>query len=321
MKAIWVEKGKLKLVKLPKPRPKKGEVLIRVLYAGICNTDLEIVRGYMDFQGILGHEFIGIVEKGSSKWLGKRVVGEINLACGRCEYCQKGLSRHCPHREVLGILKKPGAFAEYLTLPEKNLHLVPDSISDLEAVFIEPLSASLRILDQLKIKKQDKVLILGDGKLAQLIARVLALKTKELLVAGRHQEKLALLSRLGIKTILAEELSKFTPEHSIELIIEATGNPEGLKTALKFIAPLGTIVLKSTYAKEPQIDLSQVVVNELKILGSRCGDFSQAIPLLEKNKVPVKDLISGIYPLEAYQRAFKKARERKSLKVILKCQS
>ena len=157
MKAIWCEKGKLKLVELPRPGRKKGEALIRVLYAGICNTDLEIIRGYMNFQGILGHEFVGIVEKGSPQWQGKRVVGEINLACGRCEYCQKGLSRHCPHREVLGILKKPGAFAEYLTLPEKNLHLVPNSISDLEAVFIEPLSASLRILDQLKIKKQEKV--------------------------------------------------------------------------------------------------------------------------------------------------------------------
>jgi len=320
MKAIWVEKGKLKLVKLPKPRPKKGEVLIRVLYAGICNTDLEIVRGYMDFQGILGHEFIGIVKKGSPQWQGKRVVGEINLACGRCEYCQKGLSRHCPHREVLGILKKPGAFAEYLTLPEKNLHLVPDSISDLEAVFIEPLSASLRILDQLKIKNQEKVLILGDGKLAQLIARLLRLKTKNLLVAGRHQEKLALLSRLGIPTILEKELSNL-PRQSFELVIEATGNPAGLKTALELCKPLGIIVLKSTYAKKPKIDLSLAVVNEIKIIGSRCGDFAQAIPLLEKKKIPVKDLISGIYPLEAYQRAFKKARERKSLKVILKCQS
>ena len=320
MKAIWVEKGKLKLVKLPKPRPKKGEVLIRVLYAGICNTDLEIVRGYMDFQGILGHEFIGIVEKGSPQWQGKRVAGEINLACGRCEYCQKGLSRHCPHREVLGILKKPGAFAEYLTLPEKNLHLVPDSISDLEAVFIEPLSASLRILDQLKIKKQEKVLILGDGKLAQLIARLLRLKTKNLLVAGKHQEKLTLLSRLGIPTILEKELVNL-PGQSFELVIEASGNPAGLKTALELCKPLGNIVLKSTYAKKPKIDLSLAVVNEIKIIGSRCGDFVRAIPLLEKKKISVKDLISGIYPLEAYQRAFKKAWERKSLKVILKCQS
>ncbi len=320
MKAIWCEKGKLKLVELPRPRRKKGEALIRVLYAGICNTDLEIVRGYMNFQGILGHEFVGIVEKGSPQWQGKRVVGEINLACGRCEYCQKGLSRHCPHREVLGILKKPGAFAEYLTLPEKNLHLVPDSISDLEAVFIEPLSASLRILDQLKIKKQEKVLILGDGKLAQLIARLLRLKTKNLLVAGRHQEKLALLSRLGIPTILEKELVNL-PGQSFELVIEASGNPAGLKTALELCKPLGNIVLKSTYAKKPKIDLSLAVVNEIKIIGSRCGDFARAIPLLEKKKIPVKDLISGIYPLEAYQRAFKKAWERKSLKVILKCQS
>ena len=320
MKAIWCEKGKLKLVELPRPRRKKGEALIRVLYAGICNTDLEIVRGYMNFQGILGHEFVGTVEKGSFQWQGKRVVGEINLACGRCEYCQKGLSRHCPHREVLGILKKPGAFAEYLTLPEKNLHLVPDSISDLEAVFIEPLSASLRILDQLKIKKQEKVLILGDGKLAQLIARLLRLKTKNLLVAGRHQEKLALLSRLGIPTILEKELVNL-PGQSFELVIEASGNPAGLKTALELCKPLGNIVLKSTYAKKPKIDLSLAVVNEIKIIGSRCGDFARAIPLLEKKKIPVKDLISGIYPLEAYQRAFKKAWERKSLKVILKCQS
>ncbi len=319
MKTLWLEKRKLTLRNLPKPKPKQGEALIRVLYAGICNTDIELLKGYMDFSGVPGHEFVGVVEKGPKQWLGKRVVGEINIACGKCDLCQMGLERHCPNRTVLGIYKKNGAFAEYLTLPVKNLHLVPETISDLEAVFVEPLSASLRIFDQIKIKKNEQVVIIGDGKLAQLIARALWLRNKNLIVIGRHKEKLNLLAQLGITTLIEKDAQKDVQRFAPQVIIEATGNPKGLELALKLCQPMSKIVLKSTYAQPVKINLSQVVVDELILVGSRCGDFKKGLALLASKRIKTTELISGIYPIEQYQKAFKKAMERKSLKVILKC--
>jgi len=320
MKALWFDGKRLRLREMKIPRPARKEVLIQIHYAGICNTDLEIFQGYLKFTGIPGHEFVGRVIAGPAPWLGKRVTGGINLACGKCGYCRAGLNRHCPSRTVLGISDKDGAFAEYLTLPAANLHPVPDSIPDLDAVFIEPLAASLRILDQRQIRKNQSVILLGDGKLAQLIARIIRPETKNLLVIGRHPEKLSRLSRLGIKTMLADEMGKIDPGKKPELVIEATGDPSGLEMALELCQPTGTIVLKSTFHQSPEINLSKLVVDEIHLLGSRCGDFTNAIKYLTRKKIDPTDLISGIYELENYQGAFQKAGSGKSLKVILKCQ-
>jgi len=321
MKALWFDGKRLSLREMKIPEPRKDEALIRIHYAGICNTDLEIFKGYMNFTGIPGHEFVGTVVKGKTNWLGKRVVGEINLSCGKCAYCGKGLNRHCPDRTVLGIFKKNGAFAEYLTLPLDNLHPVPDSLSDLEAVFVEPLAAALRILEQVPLKKDQRVFLLGDGKLAQLIARAVWLKNKNLLVIGKHPEKLALLSRVGIKTILASHLKPLSPDRKADIVIEATGNPAGLETAFNLCRATGRIVLKSTFHQKPKVDLSRLVVDELNLLGSRCGDFTKALKHLAREKIDPRELISGIYELEDFAKAFKQANSNKALKVILKCQT
>ncbi len=321
MNALWFDGKRLSLRENKIPRPEKNEALIQVLYAGICNTDLEILQGYLNFTGIPGHEFIGRVIVGPGQWPGKRVTGEINLGCGKCASCKAGLSRHCPNRTVLGISNRNGAFAEYLTLPVENLHPVPKSISDLDAVFIEPLAASLRILDQVKIRKNQSVFLLGDGKLSQLIARALRLETKKLLVIGKHPEKLQHLSRLGIKTALAKDLMKIDPLKKPDLVIEATGRPSGLQMALKLCRPAGTIVLKSTFQQSANLDLSQLVVDEIDLIGSRCGEFGKAIRYLQRGKIAPADLVCGIYQLEDFQEAFKRASSKNSLKVILQCQS
>jgi threonine dehydrogenase-like Zn-dependent dehydrogenase len=320
MKALWFDGKKLSLRQLRKPSPARDEALIRVNLAGICNTDVEIFRGYMGFTGVPGHEFVGTVEAGHKKMLGRRVVGEINLACGKCLYCENSLPRHCPYRSVLGIQSKNGAFAEYLTLPVANLHIIPDSISDLEAVFIEPLAAALRILDQVEIKKASSVYILGDGKLAQLIARVVKLRTDRMVVVGKHIPKLRLLDKLGIKTVLFKDLKKMPAEAKPDFVIEATGAPEGIATALEICRPLGTVVVKSTYHGNPQVNLSKLVVDEIKFVGSRCGDFKTAITFYKQHKVPLEDLASGIFRLTDYKKAFSSANSSNSLKVILKCQ-
>jgi len=319
MKALWFDGRNLRLKEMPGPVMKKNEALIRVLYAGICSTDLEIFKGYMRFVGIPGHEFVGAVEKGPGQWLGKRVTGEINLACGKCRYCQSGRARHCPQRTVLGISKKNGAFAEYLTLPVANLHQVPDTVSDLDAVLVEPLAAALRILDQVEIRRNQKVLVLGDGKLGQLIARAVRLKTRNLLMVGKHPKKLALAKNLGIKTALAQNCLKIPASHKAEIVIEATGNPQGLEQAMELCRPEGTMVLKSTFHQAAKLNLARIVVDEIKIFGSRCGDFEKALSLLSRRKIRTRDIISGIYPLDEFSSAFHKSISRDSLKVVFKC--
>ncbi len=307
--------GDLELADLPRPVPAEGEALIRVRLAGICNTDLEIVRGYFGFRGVLGHEFVGEVAgaPGKPEWVGRRVVGEINLACGECEFCRAGLARHCPNRRVLGILGKEGCFAEFVTLPVENLHPVPSSVPDRAAVFTEPLAATLEILEQVHVEPASLVAVVGDGKLALLIVQILRLTGCRLRILGKYERKLALAAQWGAVPI----------EHSDEwwgrfdVVVEASGSPDGFETALQLVRPRGTIVLKSTYAAKPVVDTSRIVVDEVQLIGSRCGQFEPALRLLEAGLVETEPLISGEYPLARGLEAFAKAQEPGVLKVLL----
>ncbi len=299
----------------PIPQPQHDEALIRVTQAGICNTDLEITKGYMGFQGVLGHEFVGVVERCNEKGLvGKRVVGEINLGCGACSYCQKQMQTHCPSRSVLGILNKDGVFAEYITLPVRNLHLVPDSISDEEAVLVEPLAAAFEITRQVDIKPHDKVCVLGDGKLGILVGQVLSITGCNLVVAGNHKKKLSILQGRGIETKVRSTFK----EREFDLVIDCTGSPSGVETALKIVRPGGRIIIKTTIAKREIVDLNRVVVNELTLIGSRCGPFPPAIKAIETGEVDLYPLISSRFSLEDGIKAFKYAFRKDVLKVILK---
>lgn len=314
MKGLWLEHQQLKLKEnLPLPTLPEGESLVKVLRAGICNTDLELIRGYYPYQGIIGHEFMGIVEQGDQKLIGQRVVGEINAVCGHCYFCRTGISTHCENRTVLGIVNRNGAFAEYLTLPNANLHPIPEQISDEEATFTEPLAAALAIQEQVNITPNHRVLVLGDGKLGQLVAQTLALTNCELLVVGRHSEKLKLLEARGIKTGFVDQLQS----RSFDLAVECTGNQEGFAIARSALRPRGILVLKSTYAKHLTLDISSIVVDEMTLIGSRCGKFPKALQLLADQKVDVKPLISKIYPLADGLQAFAHAQTKGVLKVLL----
>lgn len=315
MKALFFDGQSPSLIFASKPEPETGEALIRVRYAGICTTDLEILNGYLSFRGILGHEFVGVVEESPDPgWIGKRVVGEINIGCGTCPVCLAGLERHCPNRRVLGILNKDGAFAEYLTLPVKNLREVPPSISDKEAVFTEPLAAALEILEQIKIEPNFSVTIIGDGKLAQLIARVLINIGVRLTVIGKHPEKLKRFADQGVITFLADDIS--LPKQDI--VIESSGSPTGWELALSLVRPRGTIVLKSTYHKKLTTNPANLVIDEITVVGSRCGQFEPALRLLERRTIVVDDLISAEFPLENALEALKAAQQRNALKVLLR---
>ena len=314
MKGLWLENQQLQLrTDLPIPTPPAGEALVRVLRAGICNTDLELLRGYYPYTGILGHEFVGIVEQGPKHLLQQRVVGEINATCGECSFCRRGQSNHCENRTVLGIVNRDGAFAEYLSLPIANLHPLPDSISTDAATFTEPVAAALEIQEQVQINPEQRVLVVGDGKLGQLVAQTLALTNCDLLAIGRHQEKLANLEQLGIKTGLADAIQ----EKTFDLAVECTGNPEGFAMALRALRPRGTLVLKSTYAGKLSLDASALVVDEITLIGSRCGPFAKSIEVLAGNQVNVDYLIQARYPIEEGLAAFERAKQRGVLKVLL----
>ena len=303
------------LTDYPVPRPKHDEALIRVTHAGICNTDIEITKGYMGFKGILGHEFVGVVEKCADKsMLGKRVVGEINMGCGKCPSCRNQMQTHCSDRSVLGILNKDGAFAEYVTLPVRNLHTIPHPISDEEAVFIEPLAAAYEIMDQVSISSSDKVCVLGDGKLGILVAQVIAVSGINLTAIGRHREKLSILDELGINTGLSLDLK----ERDFDMVIDCTGSPSGIRTALQIVKPRGRIILKTTIASRSRIDINQFVINEISLIGSRCGPFSPAIKAISAGQVDLGPLISCVYPIEEGLKAFQHAASKRALKVILK---
>lgn len=315
MRALLLDKD-LRLVEdYPTPEPAAGEALIRVSVAGICNTDLELVRGYMQFRGIPGHEFVGVVERapGAEEWENRRVVGEINAACGDCPTCRAGRPTHCPHRTTLGIAGRDGAFAEYLTLPVHNLLPVPDSILDEVAVFTEPLAAACEILQQVHVHPTDRVVVLGDGKLGLLCAQALALTGCDLTAVGHHQEKLDILARRGIPTTLEDE----AVEPGADLVIEATGHPGGYAAARRLVRPRGTVVLKSTYHGSLDADLTMVVVDEITLAGSRCGPFAPALRLLERGLVDVAPLVQARYPLGEALTAFERAARPGTLKVLV----
>ena len=318
MKGLWLENNQLQLrTDIPLPEPPAGEALVRVLQAGICNTDLELIKGYYPYTGVIGHEFVGVVEQGPKQLLNQRVVGEINAACGNCRFCDRGQPRHCENRTVLGIVNRHGAFAEYLSLPVKNLHLVPENVSTAAATFTEPIAAALEIQQQIQICKNDRVLVVGDGKLGQLIAQTLALTGCELLVIGRHQEKLVNLAARGIKTGLANSVT----DKYFDISIDCTGNPEGFNIARRALRPRGTLILKSTYAGNLSLDASSLVVDEITLIGSRCGPFAPALELLATGKVEVQSLIHAYYPLSQGLEAFEKAKTKGVLKVLLEINS
>lgn len=314
MKGIWLENKQLQLkTDIPIPKPQPGEALVRVLRAGICNTDLELLRGYYPYTGILGHEFVGVVEQGADNLINQRVVGEINAACGYCRFCQRGIPTHCENRTVLGIVNRNGAFAEYLSLPVKNLHPVPENVSTEAAAFTEPIAAALEIQQQVQISTDDQVLVVGDGKLGQLIAQTLALTGCDLLVVGRHHDKLANLAARGIKTGLADVVT----DRTFDISVDCTGNPQGFSLARRALRPRGKLVLKSTYAANLSIDVSSIVVDEITLIGSRCGPFIPALELLANKQIDVEPLIHAHYPLSEGLAAFEKAQTKGVLKVLL----
>ena len=298
---------------LPRPQPGAGEVLIRVRRAGICNTDLEIMRGYAPFDGILGHEFVGEVLGGPAELDGRRVVGEISVACGSCRRCDNDEPKHCTQRRVLGIRGLDGAFAEYLVLPASNLHVVPDSVSDLEAAFVEPLAAAQHVDQQAGIRKSDNVVVVGDGKLGQLVARALAPGAARVTVLGRHQRKLELLAKLGITT--STDVRQVG--QGFDVAVDCTGQPEGFETARSLLRAGGTLVLKSTYAGRLNVDASALVVDEIRIVGSRCGAFAPAIEALASGGMAVAPLLDATYPIERGIDALEHAARRGTLKIQL----
>ncbi len=315
MRAVHLESGVVSVKNVPKPRAIAGFAAIRLLYGGICNTDLELKRGYYGFRGTPGHEFVGeVVESEDRSLLGKRVVGEINLACGKCEWCARGLGRHCPKRTVLGIVRHPGAFRELLTLPVENLHVVPRDVSTEQAVFVEPLAAACEILDQVKIPKGTAVAVLGDGKLGLLIAQVLHAHGAEVHQYGRHRAKLRISEAAGVSTAIAKKL----PAAAYDFVVDATGSAEGLKQAVSMTRPRGTLIMKSTVHGLVEIDTAPVIVNELTLVGSRCGRFEPALRLLRSGKVRVDEMISEVLPLEEAPLALERAEQKGVLKVFLR---
>lgn len=302
------------------PQAPPGEVRVRTTLAGICNTDLEVIGGYAGFQGVLGHEFVGVVDQAQDPdLLGKRVVGEINAACGVCDTCRAGRLTHCSHRTALGIRGRDGVLAEYFCLPARNLHLVPEEIPDRVAVFTEPLAAACQILDQVHVRPSDRVVVLGDGKLGLLVAQVLALTGCNLTVVGRHPEKLAILSdALGRRAGIATQLGDQDLAGSSDLVVECTGRAEGFYAARRLLRPRGTMILKSTYHGLVPTDLSRLVVDEIRIVGSRCGPFPPALRLLAHELVDVAPLIAAEYPLDQALAAFEHAGRRGTLKVLVR---
>jgi threonine dehydrogenase-like Zn-dependent dehydrogenase len=315
MKAVYLRSGLVSIEELPLPQRFPGFALIRTLAAGICNTDLELQRGYYQFEGVPGHEFVGqVLESDSAELIGCRVAGEINLSCGHCDFCVIGLGRHCSGRSVLGIVKHPGAFAELLTLPDRNLHIVPSEISDEEAVFIEPLAAACEILDQVAVLSGERAAVLGDGKLGLLAAQVLHAHGAQVTVFGHHPNKLAIVAARGIAVSTSDE----EPRGRFPLVVECTGSANGLSKAIQMVQPRGTVVMKSTIHEKVMIDTASVIVNEISLVGSRCGRFEPAIQLLRNGEVDVRPMLSAEFPLQQAPAAFAEAARKGILKVLLR---
>ena len=315
MKAVWLENNQISLQDVSAPR-KPDEALIKIRKAGICSTDLELVKGYYPYTGILGHEFVGeVFEAQDDSWIGQRVVGDINVVCNQCEQCLNGRPTHCEHRTVLGIVNRDGTFAEFTTLPVANLHRVPDSVPDEMAVFTEPLAAALEIQDQTNIKPTDRVLLVGAGRLGQLIAQTLALTGCDLRVVARHAHQQNLLKARSIKVISEEDA--IAQPWRWDIVVEATGSPSGFALARKAIRPRGTLVMKSTYKGEMSVNFSSIVVDEINIMGSRCGPFEPALRLMESRQVDPTVLIAHEFKLEEAVKAFERAAEAGMLKVLV----
>jgi len=313
MRALWLEDNKISLRDISQPK-RANEALIKIRKAGICSTDLELVKGYYPYKGILGHEFVGeVIETQDVTWIGQRVVGEINAVCNKCEQCLNGRSTHCENRTVLGIVNRDGTFAEYTTLPIANLHRVPDSVPDEMAVFTEPLAAALEIQDQVHINPTDRVLLVGAGRLGQLIAQTLALTGCDLRVVARHKHQQELLKKRGIKNISEEDIKPWR----WDVVVEATGSPSGFSLARQAIRPRGTLILKSTYKGEINVNFSAIVVDEINIIGSRCGPFEPALRLMESKQVDPIDLIMNEFELSDALKAFERAAETGVLKVLV----
>lgn len=320
MLAAVIDQGALRLTQRPEPVPGPKEALIKVRMAGICNTDLELTKGYMNFSGIPGHEFVGRVERADAapELVGARVTAEINLGCGTCPTCRKHDARHCPNRRTLGIAGKDGAFAEYVTVPVANIHELPDGISDVEAVFVEPLAAALEPGQQLHLTADQSVLVLGDGKLGILSACALRYLTPELILAGHHHRKLALAAAQGVATRLFEEPDTLVREcGQFDVVIEATGRPQGVADALNLVRPEGTVVLKTTTFAPTTLDMAKVVVNEINLVGSRCGNFALAVTYLRDRLVDVLPLVEGIRPFRECEQAMTTATRPGAMKVLL----
>ncbi len=315
MVSVHLDAGVVELRDSPLPELAESFALIRLLIGGICNTDLELQRGYYRFSGTPGHEFVGeVVAADSEHLIGKRVVGEINLACGNCSWCARGLGRHCPQRTVLGIVRHPGAFSEFLTLPERNLHVVPDTISLEAAAFVEPLAAACEILDQVALAPGSEVAVLGDGKLGLLVAQVLHAHGCQVIQYGKHLEKLRITAARGVTT---EVIGAHLPAAAFPYVVDATGSPAGLRTAVAMVEPRGTVILKSTVHGEVPVDTAPVIVNEITLVGSRCGRFEPALDLLERGAVDVASLVSERMPLSKAPAAFARAAQSGVLKVLL----
>lgn len=314
MRAILCDNGLRFDPAYPDPVPPSGEVLVRVRLAGICNTDLELVRGYMAFQGVLGHEFVGEVVQGPPAWVGRRVVGDINAACYTCPTCRAGRHTHCPNRTTLGIDRRDGALADYLLLPQANLYPVPDELPDQAAVFVEPLAAACEILEQVHLRPTDRVVVLGDGKLGLLVAAVLRLTGCELTLVGRHAGKLAIAAGWGISVLQA---GQDVLPHAADIVVECTGNAAGFAQARSFLRPRGVLVLKSTYHGDLSVAMSALVVDEITLVGSRCGPFGPALRLLAAGLVDPRPLITAVYPLDDAATAFAHAATPSVLKVLI----
>jgi len=313
MRALTIRRT-LKLERdYPRPPLRPGESLVRVRIAGICGTDLELVHGYMTFEGVPGHEFVGeVAETSRPDFAGNRVVGEINASCGECEWCLSGLGRHCPRRTVLGILGRDGAFAEFLSLPDKNLFAVPDSVADEAAVFVEPLAAAYEIFDQLSLSPDQNIVVLGDGRLGAIVAVALKAEGLKPIVAGHHREKLARLKAIGIATSLEAEIAP-----GVDVVVDCTGSHSGFQRAVELVKPRGTIVLKSTAAGSSDLTLAPLVINEITVIGSRCGRFAPALAALASGKIDPRPLISGVLPLDDGVAAFARAAEPSNFKILL----
>ena len=320
MKAIYFDDQSFSIRRMDRPQPKSGEALIRVYVTGICNTDIELFKGYYGFKGIPGHEFVGVVESCPDypQWQGVRVVGDINIGCGECLHCLADDPRHCASRNVLGIVNHDGSFAEYITLPVKNLHEVPNDLSDEQAVFAEPLAAALEVAQQVHIHNQQKVLIMGDGKLGLLIALGLQVYNPHLILVGKHADKLAIARQQNVETHLwSEKFQKELAGH-FDVVVEATGKESGLGQALSFVHPEGIVVAKTTSHKLAAVDMAKVVVDEIQIIGSRCGDLDLALSFMDRGWVRVEPLIEAILPFAQFEEGFALAQTPSSKKVLIK---